>query len=134
MIPNLDAMEALCEAAPEGPWLFEPDGQVSAVVQEDWGESTGWIADTHREGASGAGEFIAACREGVPRLIARVRKLQEVLGKISPHTLAMGMLYEGGHERYIEVLHPRHWYGDDGQVQCCGRDFLAEASALLGEP
>jgi hypothetical protein len=78
---DLDALEALCNAATPGPWQMLTDDLLN-------GELIKWIATVEDDGTNGAtvlcdGDvehnnllFIAASRAALPALIAECRRLQ----------------------------------------------------------
>ncbi len=77
---DLDALDALAAAATPGPWEVEFDGtEPAAVYADDGGIGTAYICRDLAQGVS-YGEadaaFIAAAREAVPALTARVRELE----------------------------------------------------------
>lgn len=85
MTLDLDALEALCREATDGPWGCNHDrtlGFRSAHVRNIGREANDYVATTVGPKAHTNGDFIAACREAVPALIAEVRRLRE---KIERH-------------------------------------------------
>lgn len=87
---NLDALQALCDAATEGPWVWE-DNKLGSPATGD-GDHLTW--DGGEDGLEGRGTriietdggyypprandraFIAAAREAMPALIQEVRRLR----------------------------------------------------------
>lgn len=85
---ELDAIEALCDAATPGPWTCDPRGRVvfatgaktriAAVESLDGPDGPrvpGRQADRARERRAN-GQLMANAREDVPRLLAEVRRLR----------------------------------------------------------
>lgn len=84
---ELDAIEALADAVPEGPWVVEADGcgdewwfgdtgQVlvrSEPSKPTWDQDPLVMAGTD----TALADFIAAAREAIPRLVVEVRTLTE---------------------------------------------------------
>lgn len=75
---ELDELQALADAATPGPWdsvLSGPHAYPGYhdVVRNRGADLVGMIAHNH----PGDARFIAAAREAVPRLIARIRELEK---------------------------------------------------------
>ena len=68
---ELDAIEARCRAATEGPWDFDREaGEINGYRgSERWLIGGVWMGTD--------GEFAAAARTDVPALVAEVRRLRE---------------------------------------------------------
>lgn len=82
---ELDELEALANAATDGPWSADArdqggcirSGVVPWFTTLDIGRH-GWISGTK----DGNAAFMAAAREAVPKLIARVRVLEDLLDQM----------------------------------------------------
>lgn len=76
---NLDAIQARADAATEGPWA-RSGHDIGHVVYDSEGpcELAGPVMLGHVIGEAGYedAEFIAAARQDVPALIARIRELE----------------------------------------------------------
>ena len=107
----LDAMQARCDAATEGPWVAD-GGEISQSWKrpEPWKPivSTAVACMSYCYGGSAAGveeeadaEFIAAARTDLPRLIAAVRA---VLDTTPPHGAArFGKDFETGVAKGLQL-------------------------------
>ena len=94
---ELDAIEARCRAATEGPWNVTPydaeyaSGNIERMWDIDgsypeddkpwqrsvarvWGDNAVWLRDRESDGGNAA--FIAHARTDVPALVAEVRRLR----------------------------------------------------------
>jgi hypothetical protein len=73
---ELDELETLANAATPGPWLAQ--GVLGRVmwICTDSGCNVVCAEDREMDFRMEDGEFIAAAREAIPRLIARVRELE----------------------------------------------------------
>lgn len=85
----LDAMQARCDAATDGPWEREWDtsdqwwtihGQPNPAKGDDRMVCPEVATLNHREDWTADAAFIAAARTDMPRLIAALRALHEKLG------------------------------------------------------
>ena len=76
---ELSAIEALANAATQGPWevIPDPDKPYLDRVVRHYGHLTDLLAQCFH--ANGNAAFIAACRDAVPALIAEVRRLRELI-------------------------------------------------------
>lgn len=75
---ELDALEALANAATPGPWVvvFDASGRVAWIKGPKHVGVVDSYGSTPSLDCSGSdGEFIAAAREAVPKLIAQIRDL-----------------------------------------------------------
>lgn len=71
--PDLDALQALCDAATPGPWSTDAAGEVRDEDDDVLCTTFGTVAD---------GFFIAAARDALPKLIAEVRRLRTKLDNV----------------------------------------------------
>ena len=105
MTLDLDAIEARCEAATEGPWhkdgiyrVFAPTGQIVAYSMN-----------------SANREFVQHAREDVPALLAEVRRLQAVVEQIKAEAWDEG--YYASETGWIHA-YDGHVIDPDGDDTC----------------
>lgn len=79
---NLDELEALANAAAPGPWREACESGDWFVTNEDYSEDIDLSQHT---------AFIAASREAIPQLIARIRELEKALEEIAEYHSHMYM-------------------------------------------
>lgn len=104
---DLDAIEALANAATPGPWKVhkrEPWIEYSVNTESGSGPQC-WrpIDEYYNPGAATDAKFIADARAAVPTLIAEVRRLRAALEKIAVFD---GLTVEG--ETAAQVLREGH--------------------------
>jgi hypothetical protein len=101
---NLDAIEARANAATQGPWwddayigedpYDDPDSPFVQVGTVRWGASDVEIPAALQQKRDA--EFMAAAREDIPALIARVRELEEALARLLFSRTVTGMDWSKG--------------------------------------
>lgn len=84
---DLDELQRLCDAATPGPWEYDDDAQ--ALSYDILGHLAGWVCAVHELPLEGActrernAAFIGAARDALPKLIARVRQLEQRIDKVN---------------------------------------------------
>lgn len=73
---DIKKLAALCEAASPGPWTVEVDSDSTLVSSAHW--------DIAFSVSNPDAEFIAAAREAIPALLARVKELEMALPGLDP--------------------------------------------------
>lgn len=81
---DLDALEALCDAATPGPWVAAPSPWegVSAPHGDPRDGGSCEIVDCVRGPSHGDAAFIAAAREALPALITRLRAAEARIERV----------------------------------------------------
>lgn len=87
---DLDALQALCDAATSGPWEY--DGPRLAIFTPGrLGVCEFVDSDVEQAADDANGAFIAAARDALPKLIAEVRRLQAREQRLMPALQAFGI-------------------------------------------
>lgn len=73
---KIKELAALCDAATPGPWTVEVSDDSTLVTSSHW--------DIAFDVSNPDAEFIAAAREAIPALIARVKELEMALPGLDP--------------------------------------------------
>lgn len=89
---DLDALDALVSAATEGPWEVSTilDGNSRTFIIEDVARWRGYRNSLNLGEDRQTADFIAASREAVPALVARVRELEAELGELNEKGCIIG--------------------------------------------
>lgn len=79
---DLEAIEARADAATAGPWRIDTFdiGPLASICSTTRDYPGGWVETAKSFGADAV--FIAASREDVPGLVARVKELEAALGRV----------------------------------------------------
>lgn len=96
---DLTAIEKLCARATTGPWVFDDDSPAEPYVADPDGRvvcelnATDLVDGAENRGAvmRDNGEFIAAARDALPKLIAKVRELEAREQRLLPVLQAFGI-------------------------------------------